>query len=163
MTQPVDPDGDTPEDRALEAQLRVAAQRFDPVPDAVRAGAMSAFAWRDLDAALELLTVEAAEPDLAGVRTTALGRFLTLSSERLVVELEVFPSDGPSGEVKLRGLALLAPVTTVELRSADGSTPVTAAIDGAGRFTVDGVPPGAARLVFGDADGPRYASEWLTL
>src|SRR5688572_27588943 len=91
-------------DDELIARLSAAAARLDPVPDEVRAGALAAFTWRDIDTELEMLSLE--QPDdkeLSGVRSaTAVGRFFTLSCDHLVVELELFPAS--DGTMSLQGL-----------------------------------------------------------
>jgi hypothetical protein len=149
------------DDDELIARLRVAADRFDPVPSEVVAGALAAFTWRDLDAELELLLMEQSDDgNLAGMRSMAVGQFFTLGCESLVVELEVFPSVDRG--LALHGLALLAPVTRVEMRRSDGTDPLLIDVEGGGRFGFDTVGPGPLKLVFHDDQGPRFASEWLT-
>ena len=149
------------DDDDLMARLRAAADRFDPVPSEVVAGALAAFTWRDLDTELELLMMEQSDDgNLAGVRSTAVGRFFTLGCESLVVELEVFPAVDRG--FSLHGLALLAPVTRVEMRRSDGTDAVLTEVEGGGRFAFDTIGPGPLKLVFHDDQGPRFASEWLT-
>jgi hypothetical protein len=131
------------------------------VPSEVVAGALAAYTWRDLDAELELLMMEQSDDgNLAGVRSTAVGRFFTLGCESLVVELEVFP--GADQGLALHGLALLAPVARVEMRRSDGTEPVLTDVETGGRFAFAPVESGPLKLVFHDDQGPRFASEWLT-
>jgi hypothetical protein len=149
------------DDDELMAHLKVAADRLDPMPPEVRASAVAAFTWRDIDAELEMLMLELSDDgELAGVRSTAVGRFFTLGCDRLVVELEVFATaDG----VALQGLTLLAPVTKVEARRSSAAEPMLTDVEGGGRFAFVGIEPGPLKLVFHDDQGPRFASEWLTL
>lgn len=148
------------DDEELVAQLKVAVERFDPVPPALRAGAVAAFGWRDLDLELELLTLDASEEQLEGVRSTAVGRFFTLGCDHLVVELELFPAG--DGTLMLQGLALLAPVTRVEVRTSGSAEPQATDVERGGRFAFDTIVQGPIKLVFHDVNGPRFASEWLT-
>jgi hypothetical protein len=149
------------DDDELIARLKAAADLLDPVPPDVVAGALAAFSWRDLDAELELLLMEQSDDGaLAGVRSMAVGQFFTLGCETLVVELEVFPS--ADGGLALHGLALLAPVSRVEMRRSDGTDALMTSVEGGGRFSFDAVEPGPLKLVFHDDEGPRFASEWLT-
>ena len=155
-------DGPDVTDDELLAHLRSAAAILDPVPDSVKTGALAAFDWRDLDLELERLTLEHLdEQDRAGVRSTAVGRFFTLGCDRLVIELEAFPA--ADGTFALQGLVLLAPVTKVEVRRPDGGEPMVADVEGGARFALVGIGAGPLKLVFHDDDGPRFASEWLTL
>jgi hypothetical protein len=149
------------EDDELIARLKVAAERLDPVPPSVRTGGRAAFAWRNIDNELELLTLEQTDgKELTGVRSTAVGRFFTLGCDHLVVELEMFPE--ADGSLSLQGLALLAPVARVEVRSLDGVGSTISEVGRGGRFSFDAVQAGPLKLVFHDDDGPKFASEWLT-
>jgi hypothetical protein len=155
-------DAEAPDD-VLVARLKIAAQRFDPVPPAVLAGGLAAFTWRDLDIELELLTLEHADDDdKAGVRSsgTAVGRFFTLGCDSLVVELEMFPA--ADGVLALQGLVLLAPIARVEVRTSSDSGPKVTDVERGGRFAFSDIEHGPVKLVFHDDDGPRFASEWLT-
>ncbi|MGH3665743.1 MAG: hypothetical protein ACRDU8_06600 [Egibacteraceae bacterium] len=139
MSAPTDPD------EVLLAQLRAAANRHDPVPEAVLEASRAALAWRAVDAELAELTYDSLTDDrlLAGVRGDDGPRTLVFESEAVTVEVEVHPlSDHPGA--RLVGQLSPPQPAVLEVRHAAGVEPVVA--DDIGRFSVPRVAPGPVSL-----------------
>lgn len=133
-----------PDDPLLE-ELRQLFNRLDPVPERVDEGARAAFAWRTIDAELAELTRDSAvehgaEPAL--VRAEGGPRLLSFESERFTLELEV-TSETPQ---RLRLLGQIVPAARAEIEVQQESGTVSTEADDLGRFLIEGLNPGPARL-----------------
>jgi hypothetical protein len=146
-------------DEQLLQTLRAALDRTDPMPEAIRAAAYAAFAWRDIDAELAALIADSAEtPIPAGVRTAADHRLLTFRAPGTEIEIEV------AGE-RLRQLTgqLVPPgPASITVCWPAGSLAVEA--DDLGRFTADNVPPGPVSLQVRRPSAARPVStDWVVI
>lgn len=155
--------GGRDEDDALLDELRGLADRFDPVPDRVRDAARAAYTWRTIDAELLELTrdsaVERAEPAL---RATTGPRLLVFAYEPFTIELEV--TSDPERRVQLVGQIVPAVRAEIEVQQ-EGASRRTES-DRLGRFLIDGLSPGPARLRcrFSQPSGERsLTTEWTQL
>ncbi len=130
-------------DERLLAELRAAASRLDPVPDAAVLAARSAFAWRTMDAELAELTADPLVDDetFAVVRGVDVPALLTFEAPGLTLEVEV-ATTGRSR--RLLGQLVPPHPARVEVRHRGGRLEVAA--DEVGRFAVDDAPPGPLSL-----------------
>ena len=152
---------DTGADNALLAELRTAAKRLDPVPDAAVLAARSALAWRTMDAELAELTADALVDDeaLALVRSVELPALLTFEAPGLTLELELADT---AGHRRLLGQLVPPHPARVEVRHRGGRLEVAA--DELGRFAVDGFPSGPVSLrceATGTAKGLVVETDWF--
>ena len=129
--------GDVPDDLdQLEQDLRVAAALVDPVPSRLVEGAITAYAWRTVDADLaELVFDSLSESAVAVVRGGDQPRLVTFRVGDLTVELEL------SGD-RLVGRVEPAFSSVVVQQ---GARRVTVPADALGRFASD-VVRGPLRL-----------------
>lgn len=147
-----DPLGD---DELLD-RLRAAAAEADPTPAHVVDAARGAFAWASAEAELLDLRFDSAVDSAAAATRSGDGpRVLRFSSHGCTVELEL-TGGGPWAVV---GQVEPAGTGAVELRTSSGG--LRAALDGAGRFTLDGVPPGPVSLAWATPDGRRLRTAWV--
>ncbi|MDQ3897018.1 MAG: hypothetical protein M3326_07185 [Actinomycetota bacterium] len=131
------------EGEALLAELRSAASRVDPVPDAALLAARSAFAWRTMDAELAELTADSLVDDeaMALVRSVDVPALLTFEAPGFTLEVEVATT---GGRRRLLGQLVPPQPARVEVRHRHGRLEVAA--DEVGRFAIDDVPPGPLSL-----------------
>ena len=150
--------GDEYDDVRLLADLHSLYESDDPVPGHVLAAARAAFAWKDFDAELARLLDE---ETLAGqeVRATGDHRLLTFEAEHLTFVVEA--TELAHGR-KLVGQVVPAGPRELWLESAGGAA-TAAAVDELGRFALNLLPAGPARLRCELADGTRVVTEWGTI
>ena len=129
---------DVPDDLdQLEQDLRAAAALVDPVPLRLVEGAITAYAWRTVDADLaELVFDSLSESAAAAVRGGDQPRVMTFRTQDLTVELEL------SGD-RLVGRVEPA-VSDVSVQQGARTLPMQ--VDAFGRFATSGLVPGAFRL-----------------
>ena len=149
------------EERMLD-ELRQAAARIDPVPEAVLAAARDAFTWRTIDAELAQLTYDSLldERPLAGVRGWG-PRTLSFSGGGITVEVEV-AEHGRQRAIEAQLVPSRSAEVTVD--HAGGRSVVRA--DELGRFAVDDVEAGRVRLRirFDDRSRvPALHTEWISV
>ncbi len=155
------------DDDALLARLGALADVVDPVPDHVQAAARGLFAFRDPDA--ELLRAVAVDSDrLEAVRGTApTSRMHFFELDDLSLDIEVTVTEGVCGLVGV----MAEPSDSAEAADPQGSsvtvdTPsaaFTTTPDPEGRFMVDGVPKGIARITLWRRDRTRRATPWFEI
>ena len=146
-------------DRLLAA-LGEALRSERSVPAEFVATGKAAFVWHGIDAELAALTYDSAfeggAAELAGTRSEPASiRYLTFTSERFTVEIEV------TDEALLGQLVPSGP-GQVEVCAADG-TVVMAALDQAGGFTIRPVPRGSFRLCYHATNGANVLTNWVML
>jgi hypothetical protein len=146
------------DDEVLFAALRQAIRNRRAVPPEWVAAAKNAFAWRNIDAELALLTYDSTQSPAAAAPTrseSASIRALTFSSPRLTVELEV------TGD-SLLGQVLPAQAAMIEVETRDG---VAAAVpsDEIGCFSVHPIPVGTFRLRCRAADSSDVLTGWIMI
>lgn len=142
------PDHTTQPDDELANRLARALAEADPVPDAVHQGALDAFAFRDLDAALAELVVE----EFTTVRDPADGPLVFATGD---TEITISLSSSLSGSV---GHGQLTPAGPWPGRAESPSkSAVSFRADDLGRFQVD-LPGGVVRLVIDTPLGPVRTS-----
>jgi hypothetical protein len=157
------PDGR--EDDALLEELRALAARLDPVPERVREGAHAAYTWRTIDAELIALTRDSAieqEREPALVRATTGPRVLVFESEHISIEIEVTPNS----QQHLRVVGQLVPAVRAEIEVQQGAGALTTESDELGRFLIEGLSPGPARLrcrIPAGQGGRCLATEWTQI
>jgi hypothetical protein len=146
------------EDEALLAALRQAIRSGQAVPPEWIAAAKSAFAWRNIDAELALLTCDSTQGSAVAAPTRAEAasiRALTFSSPRLTIELEV-------AEDSLLGQVVPAQPAMIEVETRDGAeTPAPS--DEIGCFSVYPIPVGPFRIRCRTADSTDVLTGWITL
>jgi hypothetical protein len=145
------------DDDELLEELR-GALREAPVPENIIRAAQAAFAWRTVDADLELLSLEA-DSGLTGaaqIRGGGPGRpqALVFHGERLSVEIEI-------DETGIVGQLIPPQPGRVTLVTADGPQATTNA-DEVGCFTLPAPGAGPMRLDC-QLDGGRFVSEWAAV
>lgn len=150
--------GESVEDAKLLRRVGVMFDHIDPVPDAVVAGARSAFAWRDMDAQLAQLIDD---EQLVGSATRAHGehRLLTFEAPGMTVAIEATEVGGTR---KLIGQLVPSGPHHVALESAvQTGQSLTAPVDHLGRFSLSAVPAGLVRLRCTMPDGTQVVTEWV--
>jgi hypothetical protein len=153
------------EDDALLEELRALAARLDPVPERVQEGARAAYTWRTIDAELIALTSDSAleqEREQALVRATTGPRVLVFESEQISIEMEVTPDS----QQHLRIVGQLVPATQAEIEVQQGAGALTTQSDELGRFLIEGLSPGPARLrcrVPAGQGGRWHTTEWTQI
>jgi hypothetical protein len=147
-------------DEMLIEELRAVIGRVDPVPPRLDEAARGAFTWRTVDAELAELMLDSADAESAEllVRGAAGPRQLSFESPRLAVELEVVDA-GPR-ERRLEGQLLPPAAASVTVEQDAGRRAVEA--DELGRFAVDGLSAGPARLRIAIAGG-EVTLPWTAL
>jgi hypothetical protein len=152
-------------DDALLDELRALADRVDPVPDRVNEGARAAWTWRTIDAELIALTRDSAieqQPEAALVRTTTGPRLLVFESKHISIELEV--TSDPDQRLRLVGQLIPPMRAEIEVQHAAGALETES--DQLGRFVIEGLSPGPARVRCRLPDGHggrRVTTEWTQL
>ena len=150
--------GESVEDAKLLKRIGVMFDHVDPVPDAVLAGARSAYTWRDMDAQLAQLIDE---EQLVGSATRAHGehRLLTFEAPGMTVAIEATEVGGAR---KLIGQLVPSGPHHVALESAaQTGQSLTAPVDHLGRFSLSAVPAGLVRLRCTMPDGTQVVTEWV--
>jgi hypothetical protein len=157
----MDPDDRKQDDgELLLVELQSLMSRLDPVPKTVDEAARAAFAWRTIDAELAELTRDSLLEDApAGVRGAEGARMLSFESPSLSVELEV----ADLGQQGRRLVGQLVPPGPASIVVDHAGGRVDAAADELGRFVVDGLRPGPARVRCRVAGGGEIATEWAQL
>jgi hypothetical protein len=123
----------------LELDLRAAAASVDPVPERLVHGAITAYAWRTVDADLaELVFDSLAESAVGVVRGGDQPRLVTFRADDLTVELEL------EGDRRLIGR--IEPAGVNEIGIQQGPRTVTVPTDRLGRFATSDLTRGALRL-----------------
>jgi hypothetical protein len=119
---------------------------------------LNAFAWRNMDAELALLTCDSTQGSAVAAPTRAEAasiRALTFSSPRLTIELEV-------AEDSLLGQVVPAKAAMIEVETRDGAeTPALS--DEIGCFSVYPIPVGPFRIRCRTADSTDVLTGWITL
>jgi hypothetical protein len=156
-----DPTPDEAADLELLDELRAAAQRFDPVPDAVIEAARAAWTWRTIDAELAELTYDSwtEDKELAGVRGVAAtaSRMLSFEASGVALELEI---DVEGDQRRVLGQIVPAQPGVVEIHHRRGTALVEA--DAVGRFSAASIAPGLFRLTVRPSGQPReVATAWI--
>jgi hypothetical protein len=146
------------DDEVILAALRQAMRNRQAVPPEWVAAAKNAFAWRNIDAELALLTYDSTQGSAAAAPTRAESasiRALTFSSPRLTIELEV------TGD-SLLGQVVPAQAAVIEVETRDG---VRASIpsDEVGCFSVHPIPVDSFRIRCRAADNADVLTGWITL
>jgi hypothetical protein len=155
-----------PDDRKLDegelllVELQSLMKRLDPVPETVDEAARAAFTWRTIDAELAELTRDSLlEEAPAGVRGAEGARMLSFEAATLSVELEV----ADLGQQGRRLVGQLVPPGPAEIVVDHAGGRVEAAADELGRFVVDGLRPGPARVRCRVSGGAEIETEWTQL
>jgi hypothetical protein len=146
------------EDEVLFAALRRAVRNRQAVPPEWVTAAKNAFAWRNIDAELALLTYDSTQASAAAAATRAESasiRALTFSSPRLTIELEVT-------EDSLIGQVVPAQAAMIEVETRDGAE-TSAPSDEIGCFSVHPIPAGSFRIRCRTADSADVLTGWITL
>ena len=149
---------DGPEDEVLLAALRHAINSRRAVPSEWVAAAKNAFAWRNIDAELALLTYDSTLTSAAAASTRAESasiRALTFSSPRLTIELEV-------REDSLLGQVIPAQAARIEVETRDGAETAVSS-DEVGYFSIRPIPVGTFRIRCRTADSSDVLTGWITL
>jgi hypothetical protein len=146
------------EDEILLEALARAIRSRRAVPPEWIAAAKNAFAWRNIDAELALLTYDSTQAAVAAAATRAESasiRALTFSSPRLTIELEVT-------EDSLLGQVVPAQATMIEVETRDGAE-TSVSSDEIGCFSVHPTPVGSFRLRCRTAGSTDVFTGWITL
>lgn len=151
------------DDDALLEELGAVVRRLDPAPPRVLEGARAAYTWRTIDMELAELTrdtaTEEASAEPALVRAMTGPRLLVFESERMSIELEV--TTGP--DQRLRVVGQLVPPVRAAIEIHQGAGTFTTESDELGRFVIEGLSPGPARLRCNPDGGPDLTTEWTQL
>ena len=146
------------DDDLVIEELKAAMSRPHDVPPEYVEAAKAAFAWRDIDAELELLTLayDSSLAETAGIRRAAPAseRVLVFEGEDVTMTLEVGP------EV-LMGQVVPARSDTVVMEVAAGPVQETVA-DDSGFFLLRRPAAGPVRLKW-TGDGVHLVTEWVTI
>lgn len=149
---------DQRDDELLE-ELSLMMHRVDPVPASVVLAAQSAIMWRSIDAELAQLTADSLVEDrrLVGVRAHDVPTMLTFEIGGQILEVEVMPA----GRAR-RLVGQLVPAGPGQVVVHHGDAQVAVQADEVGRFSVDGIAPGPARVRWQAAAGGRPAeTDWF--
>lgn len=152
------------EDDILMEELHGLIRRLDPVPYRLREAARGAYTWRTVDAELaELMQDSVVDEDqeVALVRGRLGPRLLSFESPRLALEVEVTGA----GQQERRLVGQLIPPARAAISIQHGGGSTRAESDELGRFVVDGLRAGPARLRCRllEASGPEIETEWTQL
>lgn len=136
------------------------AARMDPVPQAVLDAARGSFTWRTIDAELAEIAFDSVlDEHLAGVRGPMTGpRLLTFEAVDVAIELEV---TDVGGQRRLVGQVVPSDAAAVEVRHAEGATPVST--DDMGRFAVEEIPAGPVSVRVQRPGREPVDTDWVTL
>jgi hypothetical protein len=146
------------DDERLLALLREALQAYEAVPPGFVEAGKNAYAWHNIDAELARLTYDSTDNRVStpSMRSeTASIRFLTFSSARVTIELEV-------AEDSLLGQAIPAQEGTIEVQTRAGAV-AAVQVDDVGCFSVRPIPASPFRLQYRTTDGPDILTGWITL
>lgn len=143
---PDDPPGD--EDAALLAAVRSMWEAADPVPTGLVERVRFGVDLDDLDVELMAL-VEVSQ--LAAARSDLRTRLVTFQSDSMAVMLTI--EQCADGTARIDGWLTPGGCHHVELRCPDG--PRSTDTDDGGRFSLDAVPAGTARLIVYDTGTTR--------
>ncbi len=146
-------DTDTEVLQALQRMFDI----VDPPPAHVVSHAREAFAWHGIDAELAELVYDSDTAAVSGVRGTGAARQVTFRAPGLEIEVEVVSE---RARVVI-GQLVPAQEAAVELRQGDRT--MRTDTDALGRFSFDGVPPGAVKLTVHTASGAHVQTEGLTI
>ncbi|MBW3603311.1 MAG: hypothetical protein KY460_00125 [Actinobacteria bacterium] len=148
---------DTAEAEVLQA-LRRMFDVVDPPPAHVIAHARDAFAWHGIDAELaELVYDSAVAATPAGVRGDEDARQMTFRAPGLEIEVEVV------SERTRIVIGQLVPAQTASIELRQGGRTLRAEADALGRFSFDGIAPGAIKLTVVTESGTLVQTEGLTI
>jgi len=145
-------------DEVLLEALAQAIRSRRAVPPEWIAAAKNAFAWRNIDAELALLTYDSTQVSAAAAATRAESasiRALTFSSPRLTIELEVT-------EDSLLGQVVPAQAAMIEVETREG-VETSVSSDEIGCFSVHPIPVGSFRLRCRAVDSSDVLTGWITL
>lgn len=153
-------DRSTGEDRDVE--ILQALQRMfdmvDPPPEHVVAHAREAFAWHGIDAELaELVYDSDTVTTPAGVRGGADARQVTFRAPGLEIEVEV------ESERARTVIGQLVPAQAAQIELRQENRTLRTAADTLGRFSFDGIAPGAIKLTVVTESGARVQTEGLAI
>lgn len=136
---------DIPEAKAAELvrELRLIAQRLDPVPEHLTRAAEASFGWRGIDAELAELSYDSRlDPAGAGLlRGDGDPRLLSFRAETLTIEVEITAA---RGGYELAGQLIPPGPTTIEVRQPGRSLDLP--VDEAGRFGTERLAAGPMSL-----------------
>jgi hypothetical protein len=138
----------------LEAELRRAAELFDPVPPRLMRDAGAAYAMRTIDAELAELTFDSLT-EAGMVRAADPARLLTFTASAIDIEVEIIWIDAAPGIV---GRLIPARSASIDVRCLDRTISVTA--DALGRFTAGPLAPGPFSLRC--RLEPDIVTEWVS-
>ncbi|HEX4721982.1 MAG TPA: hypothetical protein VH333_05675, partial [Pseudonocardiaceae bacterium] len=126
------------------------------VPPSFVAAGRAAFAWRDVDAELAVLSQE---PEAASTRADRADRAelrsLTFVASELTIELEI-TADALVGQI------VPAQPGQIEAEGPRGRSGLVA-VDEIGWFTIHPTPTGPVRLHLKTASGTSVRTEWTTI
>jgi hypothetical protein len=146
------------DERELLDTLRHVLEVVDAPPAHVIANAREAFTWHGVDAELaELVYDSATETAAVAVRSTEASRQVTFRAPGLEIEVEVV-----SERARII-IGQLVPAQTASIELHEGDSVRTTEADALGRFTFDGVTPGAIKLTVVTAAGATVQTEGLTI
>lgn len=151
-------------DAALLTELAAVVTATDALPVAVRAGALGAFGWLNVDAELADLLADSAEQLAGSSAGPARGaaptdaRLLTFGAGDVVVEVEI---SGTGDRLRMVGQVVPPQQGPLVVRSDAGA--VTTQADELGRFVADGVPPGPVSLVVARSTGHPLVTPWTVV
>lgn len=154
---------DEPGDTDLEAELRRVVAQIDPVPPALLAAAMGAFAWRTIDADLAELVFDSVvdHDEAALVRGAQQGRMLSFRASGLSIDVEV---TGTGGARSLVGQLEPPQRASVDVRH--GDEVVTVEADELGRFSAGPLPGGPVSLRCrpeAEPAQPPVVTDWVAI
>jgi hypothetical protein len=136
----------------LEQDLRAVAAVLDPVPARLVDGAITAYAWRTVDADLaELVFDSLSESAVAAVRGADQPRLVTFRTADLSVELEL---DGD------RLVGRVEPAGPASVGIQQGARTVPAPVDALGRFATSSLARGPLRLHVA-REGRTVVTDWI--
>lgn len=145
---------------AEDADLRVVLAHHyaatDPVPDAVRAAARGAFAWRDVDRELAEIATDSLLTD-AAVRSQGGPRLISFTTSSHTIDIEVNET-GRTRQV----VGQVIPAIDGDIWVRDGDHPPVHP-DPLGRFFLQDLPPGPFSLSWRPAHGPPGNTAWIDI
>ena len=144
------------EDEGLRVVLAHHFAATDPVPDAVRAAARGAFAWRDVDRELAGIAADSLLVD-AAVRSHGGPRLLSFTTTAHTIDIEVNET-GRTRQVV--GQVIPAADGEIWVRGSD-HPPVRP--DDLGRFFLVDLPPGPFSLSWSPTHGPPGNTAWIDI